>query len=96
MNGGGKYMLKKCINCNDKISFKDFYMGGLLRGYYEYICPKCGAKHKVLKQSILIYFLAAVVPMGVLLKLNQKNLAFLWLIISISILQPLIFKFKKV
>lgn len=96
INNGVEYMIKKCIKCNNNISFKDFYIKGIIRGYYEYTCPKCDSKYKAVKQSILIYFLVALVPMIVLLKLDKRDFVFLWLIISILLLQPLIFKFKKI
>lgn len=89
-------MFKKCINCNNNISFKDFYITGLFSSFYKYTCPKCGAKYKAVKQSILIYFLIALSPMIVLMSLHESGITFLWLIISIVVLQPLIFKFKKI
>lgn len=89
-------MLKKCIKCNNSISFKDFYIGGFFNNYYKYTCPKCGCEYKSSKQSILIYFFIALSPMIVLTRLNERWIIFLWLIISIFVLQPLILKFEKI
>ncbi|MHB9942543.1 hypothetical protein CF065_13155 [Clostridium sporogenes] len=89
-------MLKKCIKCNNNISFKDFYIRGFFNNYYKYTCPKCDCEYKASKQSILIYFFIALLPMIVLTRLNEKWIIFLWLIISIFVLQPLILKFEKI
>ncbi|EPY2273450.1 hypothetical protein ACXAUS_002314 [Clostridium sporogenes] len=89
-------MLKKCINCNNNISFKSFYIRGFFGNYYEFTCPKCGCKYKASKQSILIYFFIALAPMIVLTRLNEKWIIFLWLIIAIFLLHLLILKFEKI
>lgn len=89
-------MLSKCINCNNNISFKDFYLKGLFSGYYNYTCPKCGSKYEVTGKSVLIYFLIVLSPIIVLIRINERIITFLWIVISVSILQPLILKFKKI
>jgi len=89
-------MLKKCNNCNNNISFKDFYLTGLFSSYYKYTCPKCGSKYKATKQSVLIYFLIALSPIIVLMRLNQRVITFLCIVISIFVLQPLILKLRKI
>lgn len=89
-------MFKSCSSCNSNISFWEYYITGVFRGYYKYICPKCGAKYKSTKQSILIYLLIVFPPGILLLRLYESGYVFLWLIISVMILQPLILKFKKI
>lgn len=89
-------MLKKCVNCNNNISFKDFYLKGLFSGYYNYKCPKCASKYEATGKSVLTYFLIVLSPTIVLTRLNERVITFLWIVISVSILQPLILKLKKI
>jgi CXXC-20-CXXC protein len=89
-------MLKKCINCNNNIFLKDFYLTGLFSSYYKYTCPKCGSKYEATGKSVLIYFLIVLSPTIVLTRLNERVITFLWIVISILVLQPLILKLKKI
>lgn len=89
-------MFKRCVDCNNRVDFWEFYITGLFSNFIKFTCPKCGAKYKVAKLTVLIYFFIASMPMMILMKLNERGITVLWLIISILVLQPLIYKYKKI
>lgn len=84
-------MLKQCVNCNNDISFQEFYISGLVNGFTKCTCSKCGIKYKVKKQSILIYLFIALIPLIVLMQQDKNSITVIWVLISILIIQPLIF-----
>lgn len=86
-------MLKQCANCKNNISFQEFYISGLINGFTKCTCSKCGIKYTVKKQFIFIYLFIALIPLVVLIQQNKSGIIIIWILISILIIQPLIFWF---
>lgn len=79
----------KCSNCEKEISLKQKLK--ILNSR----CPYCNEKLKISNESKAIYALIAIFPLVTLASFKRYVLSFIWIIISIFILQPIIYKSKK-
>ncbi len=90
-------MLKKCSNCNKKISFSEFYKQFLFKNRFKYTCTECGTVYNANLISIILYTIIFII-LYVYIIIKSKFLFstnIVLLLIYILILQPFIFKYDK-
>ncbi len=87
-------MLKKCSNCNSKVSISEFYKQ-YFRNRYIYKCPKCGTVHGAITFSRILNFAILVILYFLLIKRFSLLTNIFLLLFYISIVEPLLSIYKK-
>ena len=87
-------MLKKCSNCNSKVSTLEFYKQ-YYRNRYIYKCSKCGTVYGAIAFSRILNFIILVALYFYLIKRFSLLTNIIFLLIYISIVEPLLSIYKK-
>ena len=94
---GERDMLKKCSNCNARISVSEFYKQYLFKNRFRYTCSECGTVHKANLISIIMYTIIFIVLYGYIIVKSTFSFSInvFLLLIYIFIFQPLILKYEN-